>query len=205
MKLFYAPGTCSLAPMILAEWLGLPLELERVNPRDPSPEFLAINPLGAVPALELEGRQVFTQVDAILQYFLAVRPGTDLAAGDDLLDQFEVHRWTAFLTGDFHPPFGAWFNPRRFTTDHSEQGLQVVTDAIEARIRTVADVLDTQIGESTNIALGRCTFLDAYAFAMVRWIKKLDGGLAEFPNLQRFMQALGEDPGVQAALSRESG
>ena len=52
MKLYFAPGTCSLAPIILAEWLDLPLELEKVNHREPSPEWLAINPLGAVPAME---------------------------------------------------------------------------------------------------------------------------------------------------------
>lgn len=205
MKLFYSPGACSLAPIILAEWLGLPLELERANPREPSPEFLAINPLGAVPALQLESGQVFTQVDAILQYFLAVREGHSLGAGDDPLDQFEVHRWLAFLTGDFHPPFGGWFNPKRFTTDHSETSVKATRDAFEARIKTVTAVLEEHIGQGQHMALGRRTLLDAYAYAMVRWLKNLPGGFDDFPNLKRFIDTMGEDSGVQAALARESG
>ncbi len=73
MKLFYAPGACSLAPIILAEWLGIKLELEKVNIRNPDPTFLRINPLGAVPALRMNNGEVKTQVDAIGQYFCALR------------------------------------------------------------------------------------------------------------------------------------
>ncbi|MBV9388127.1 MAG: hypothetical protein JOZ78_17030 [Chroococcidiopsidaceae cyanobacterium CP_BM_ER_R8_30] len=32
IKLFYAPGTCALAPHIVLEWIGEPYELQRVKP-----------------------------------------------------------------------------------------------------------------------------------------------------------------------------
>lgn len=205
MKLYYAPGTCALAPMVLAEWLELPLALERVDHRDPSPDYLAKNPLGAVPALELDSGRVFTQVDAILQYFCELRPGSGLDAGSDPLDQFEVHRWVAFLTGDFHPPFGGWFNPRRFTTDHSEESLAAVKTALAQRIARVASVLEAQLGTGVHLALGRRTLLDAYAFAMVRWIAKLPGGFEPYPRLAGFMAELSLDAGIVRALEREKG
>lgn len=123
MKLFYAPGTCSLAPIILAQWMDLELDLERVDHRQPSGEYMAINPLGAVPALQLDDGTVATQVDAILQYMAKGSP-----LGDNMNDeeQLQFHRWVAFLTGDYHPPFGGWFNPARFTANHSEEALASV-------------------------------------------------------------------------------
>lgn len=205
MKLYYAPGTCSLAPIILAEWLGLDLELERVNHRDPSPEYLAVNPLGAVPALALDDGTIATQVDAILQYFAALAPDAALAGGPDEHDRLELHRWVAFLTGDFHPPFGGWFNPARFTTDTSEAALASVRAGFERRIRQVTDVLEEQVGQDGHIALGRRTLLDAYAYAMVRWLRKLDGGAAPWPRLAAFLERMEADAGVQRALARAEG
>lgn len=205
MKLFYAPGTCSLAPIILAEWLDLPLDLERVDHRDPREDYLEVNPLGAVPALKLRSGEAKPQVDAILQYFCALRPGSGMDGGADPLDRFELHRWVAFLTGDFHPPFGAWFNPRRFTTDHSEQSLEAVREAVARRIDRVAQVLDRQVAGGLHIALDRRTLLDPYAYAMVRWLNQLDGGLGRYTNLARFMSAMSVDTGVQRALAMERG
>ncbi len=205
MKLYYAPGTCSLAPVILAEWLGLDLELERVNHRDPSPEYLAVNPLGAVPALRLDDGTVATQVDAILQYFVALAPGSAMAGGADDRERLELHRWVAFLTGDFHPPFGGWFNPARYTTDASEEGLAAVKAGFERRIRQVTDVLEAQVGDAGHIALGRRTLLDAYAYAMVRWLRKLDGGVTPWPRLAAFLERMEADPGVRRALERAEG
>jgi glutathione S-transferase len=204
MKLYYAPGTCALAPMILAEWLELPLDIERVNHRDPDSAYLARNPLGAVPALELDDGSVKTQVDAILQYFCSLRPDSGLDGGADPVDRFELHRWIAFLTGDYHPPFGAWFNPRRFTVDHSDAALAAVKEAVAARIARVTRVLEEQVGDDGHVALGRRTLLDAYAYAMVRWIRLLEDGFRPYPKLAAFMERLAKDPGVRRALARES-
>lgn len=203
MKLFYSPGACSLAPIILAEWLGIPLEVGKVDLKNPSEEFRKANPLGAVPTLVLNNGQAKNQVDAILGYFNDLKPDAGLDAGDDILDRLEFHRWQAFLTGDFHPPFGAWFNPGRYTTDHSEAGLKVVKDATEQRIRQVTTEMDLQIGEGVNIVLGRRTLLDAYAYAMLRWLRILDKDLAPWPNIARFIATMEQDAGVQSALERE--
>lgn len=203
MKLYYSPGACSLAPIILAEWLELPLEVERVNLKEPSAAFLADNPLGAVPTLVLDDGTAMTQVDAILQYFADLKPGAGLDAGADLMDRFALHRWQALLTGDFHPPFGAWFNPARYTTDHGEASLKAVKDATEQRIRKVTGQVEEQIGDGTHIALGRRTLVDAAAFPMLRWLRLIEKDLAPWPNIARFLQGMEADPGVQAALQRE--
>lgn len=203
MKLYYSPGACSLAPIILAEWLELPLEVERVNLKEPSAAFLADNPLGAVPTLVLDDGTAMTQVDAILQYFADLKPGAGLDAGADLMDRFALHRWQALLTGDFHPPFGAWFNPARYTTDHGEASLKAVKDATEQRIRKVTGQVEEQIGDGTHIALGRRTLVDAAAFPMLRWLRLIEKDLAPWPNIARFLQRMEADPGVQAALQRE--
>ncbi|MDX1556192.1 MAG: glutathione S-transferase N-terminal domain-containing protein [Xanthomonadales bacterium] len=208
MKLFYGNGTCALGPIILAEWLDLPLEIERVNLKEPSEEFLAANPLGAVPALVLDDGTAMTQVDAIMGYFIDLssgdlNPESGLDAGHDIMDRFELHRWQAFLTGDFHPPFGVWFNPARFTADRSEAALQAVKDAAEKRVRRVTEELEKQIGDGKHIALGRRTLLDAYAYAMLRWLRFFDKELSPWPNIARFVSAMEADDGVQKALERE--
>jgi glutathione S-transferase len=203
MKLYYSPGACSLAPIILAEWLALPLETEPVNLKHPSDDFLAANPLGAVPSLVLDDGTTMTQIDAIMQYFCDLKPAAGLDAGTDIMDRFQLHRWQALLTGDFHPPFGAWFNPARFTTDGSDEALAAVRDATEKRIRKIADQIENQIGDGEHIALGRRTLLDAYAYAMLRWLRFFEKKLAPWPNIARFMAAMERDPGVLRALQRE--
>ena len=203
MKLFYSPGACSLAPIILAEWLEIPLVIEKADIKNPSEEFLNANPLGAVPALILDSGTAMTQVDAIMNYLTDLRQEAGLDAGNDIMDRFELHRWQAFLTGDYHPPFGVWFNPARFTTDHSDEGLKAVRDATEQRIRRVADELDDQIGEGQHIVLGRRTLLDAYAYAMLRWLRNFEKDLSSWPNIARFMASMEKNVGVKYTLARE--
>ena len=59
MKLYYAPGTCALACWIALEWAQLDYEVEKVKLG--SEEYLKINPLGMVPALQLDDGQIVTQ------------------------------------------------------------------------------------------------------------------------------------------------
>ena len=203
MKLYYSPGACSLAPIILAEWLFIKLELKRVNLANPDPYFLTVNPLGAVPVLQMNDGEYKNQVDAILQYFCALNPEGKLV-GNNIFDWFEIDRWVAFLTGDFHPAFGAWLVPGRYTTAKDEKSIAAVKAAAEDRIHCVARVLEDQVGSTEHIVLNRRTLVDAYAYAMVRWLKNLEGGFDGYPNLNRFMNHMSDDPGVQQALRREA-
>ena len=202
MKLYYSPGACSLAPMILAEWLFIKFDIQKVDLRNPDPYFLKINPIGSVPLLQMNNGDYKNQVDAILQYFCALNPEGKLV-GKDIFEWFELDRWVAFLTGDFHPAFYPWFCPGCFTTAEDEDSIAAVKAAAVKRIHRVAQVLEDQVGTTHHIVLNRRTLLDAYAYAMVRWIKQLDGGLEPYPNLQRFMDHMSKDYGVQQALIRE--
>ena len=204
MKLYYSPGACSLAPIIIAEWLGLKLDLVKTDIRQVDDAYKRKNPLGAVPALELDDGRVFTQADAILRYLCRQVSDADLL-GRDIDEEFVLDQWSAFLTGDFHPAFGGFFRPKRFTTQRDDDAVAAVKEGFVKRIHTVTEVLDDHIGDSEHIALDRRTFLDAYAYAMVRWLRNFDGGLERYPNLQRVMDRLDDDPGVQAALKREQG
>ncbi len=202
MKLYYSPGACSLAPLILAEWLFIKFDLQKVDLQNPDPHFLRVNPMGSVPLLQMNNGDYKNQVDAILQYFCALNPEGKLV-GNDMFEWFEIDRWVAFLTGDFHPAFFPWFCPGCFTTAEDRDSIAAVRAAAGKRIKRVATVLDDQVGTTKHIVLDRRTLLDAYAYAMVRWINNLEGGLEPYPNLQRFMDYMSEDYGVKQALIRE--
>ena len=52
MKLYYLAGSCALAPHIALEASGLPYQAVRIERgKQADPEYLAVNPLGRVPAL----------------------------------------------------------------------------------------------------------------------------------------------------------
>ena len=86
MKLYYAPGACSLASHIVLEEAGADYTVERADIRakktETGADFAAISPRGAVPVLVLADGEVLTEGVAIMQYVMdSLRPGVLPAAG----------------------------------------------------------------------------------------------------------------------------
>lgn len=201
MKLFYAPGTCALAPHIVLEWIGVPYELEKVTLGDP--EYLKVNPMGKVPALIDGNSSVMTQADAILKYIAHKHPEAQLGDNGTLQDEFELNQWLAFFTGDVHPAFFPFFRSGRYTISQDEKDLQAVKAASYLLIDKVFMHLEQHL-EGKNYVVGdRRTIVDPYAFSMLRWGNLLPKPLSEYPNLHRFYQAMREDAGVQRAMSQQ--
>jgi len=188
--------------MIVAQWAGIGLETVKVNLADRDASFYEINPMGAVPALILDDGQAFSQVDAIINYLSALNPLAGLC-GSSLTESFELNQWNSFLGGDFHPAFKGFFGPGKLITDATESEIERINAAAYAAVDRVAVILDKQVGDSGHVVLGRRTIADAHAFAMIRWIKNFPGGISKYAHLEKFMQSMKEDAGVQAALTLE--
>ena len=198
MKLYYAPGTCALACWIALEWAGADYEVARVDPR--SDEYRKINPLAAVPAIDIGGARPMVQAGAILQYVADRYPEKNLGSDAGPEARLEFNETMSFLTGDFHPAFWPFFSPRRFTTLDDEASLAAVRASSGPMVERVLSHLDKLIGDSDHVYRDRRTVADAYAFVMARWSSNFAKSWRDFSNLARFMEKVGEDPAVQKVL-----
>ena len=83
MKLFYAPGACSLSPHIALLESGLEATLVKVDTKAHKTEgggdYYAVNPKGYVPLLELDDGQLLSEGPVIVQYIADLNPASNLA------------------------------------------------------------------------------------------------------------------------------
>ncbi len=105
VTLYYAPRTRSAVTLTLMEELGVPYDLKVLN--NPAgelrqPAYLAINPMGKVPAITHDGALVTEQV-AIAIYLADLYPEAGLAPaiGDPLRGPYL--RWLAYYAACFEP------------------------------------------------------------------------------------------------------
>lgn len=200
MKLFTIPGTCALAVHIVLEWIGQPYNLE-VMPRgaNTSADYLAINPSGQVPALQLDDGRVLTEAAAILTYLSDVNPGADLGNGSpDPFARYELAQLLSYLTGEVHVAFKPYFSPQRFLNDETQfKSLQAQAVVV---LTPLLDRLNKQLGNGDFILNGQRSVADPYLYVLLRWVDNAPHGIAPFPGLARFRGATEADAGVQRAL-----
>lgn len=198
MKLYYAPGTCAVACWIALKWAGADFEAVRANYA--SEEFRRINPLAAVPALDIGGSRAMTQADAILTYIAERYPAAGLGPDGDALGRFEFSETMSFLTGDFHPAFWPFFTPQRYTIDTAQPALDDVRTASHARIDRVMTHLEQLIGDGSHVYRDRRSVADCYAYVMARWTSKLPKSWKAYPNVGRLFGYMEQDPEAQEVL-----
>jgi len=109
VKLFYAPGSCALAPHIIAREAGIELELEKVDLKTKKTEsgkdFLTINPKGYVPVLEFAKGQVLTEGPAIQQYIADQNPASELAPPNGTIERYRLIEMLTFINGEIHKTY----------------------------------------------------------------------------------------------------
>jgi glutathione S-transferase len=202
VKLYYFQGACSLATHIVLEWLGAPyqtVKLDRASTR--SPEFLALNPLGAVPLL-VDGDFVLSQNAAILPYLAELYPQAGLLGDGTPRGRAEVLRWLSFLNSDLHPAFKPIFQPSRFHPESST--FKTIADTARTHVREYLQRLDARL-QGRDWLVDRRSIADPYLFVMLRWAAKLQIDSNGFSNLARFSARMYDDAGVRAAIIEEEG
>ena len=197
MKLYYAPGACSLAPHIALSEAGLPYTTERVDLRahtfGDNADYYGVNPKGYVPVLELDDGERLTEVAVILQYIADRKPGT-LAPAFGTLERYRQMEWLNFIATELHKGLAPLWKP---TTP--EDYKPVVLEAVGRRFDFVAQAL----GDKPDLSGDRFTVADAYLFTIANWHRFLKFDVARWPAVERFLARVAERPAVHAVLVAE--
>lgn len=196
MKLYFAPGACSQAPHIClreagVEHVGVKVDLRTKKTADGA-DFLAINPRGYVPVLELDSGERLSECSAILQYLADTYPAAKLAPAPGTIERYRWLEWLGFINSELHKNMGALFHVdeagRPKAAERITRQLELVDKHLEGRAWLVGD---------------HFTAIDAYLFVIASWSKWVKLDLSNYKNVSAFLARVVERPSVQAARAAE--
>jgi glutathione S-transferase len=197
MKLYYAPGACSLAAHITLHESRLPFTALRVDLRTHTladgRDYYAVNPKGYVPLLELDDGTRLSEVAVILQYIADREPGV-LAPASGSFERYQLMEWLNFIATEIHKGLSPLWKP---TTPDAYKA--VVLDAVGKRL----DFVVQSLGDKPYLMGDRFGIADAYLFTIVNWHKFLKFDIGRWSSLERFQARVAGRPNVQAALRAE--
>jgi glutathione S-transferase len=205
-KLFIAPGACSFAAHAILKALeighGLHPEIIRVPLRQPDSPIFAVNPLGRVPALQLDTGEILTENGAILPYLGDLVPEAGLFAPVGSLERYRIQEWIGFLNSDIHGAFRPIFRPEFFNADPATQegtkaqGLQ--------RLKSLLEHIEKRLPAAGWLFGERFTIADAYLGYFLRGSARTGLPLEQFPAIEAYAARYENHPAVQAALAAEA-
>ncbi len=191
MKLYYAPGACSLADHIALHEAGLSFDHEKVDLKTKRTEggvdFSTINPKGYVPALTLDSGETLSENIAILDW-IAHQDGKLAPSGP--MGHTHLLEALAFISTEIHKSFKPFFAGAG-DSDKAKAG-----ELIGKRMGYLADTMkgDYLFGSTVSVA-------DFYLFVMLLWAKNF--GVEPPAPLVAFRERMMTLPSVQKAMKHE--
>ena len=198
MKLYFAPGACSLSPHIVLREAGHNFELEQVNNAEKKTksgkDYWTVNPKGQVPVLELDNGERLSEGPAIVQYIADQVPAKKLAPANGTFARARLQEWLNFTTSEIHKTYSPLFNP-----------------AVPEEYKTMARAklldrykwIDTQL-EGKDYLLGSdFSVADAYLFTVTNWTKFVGIDISSLANLTAYMARVAARPAVPEAMKAE--
>jgi len=191
MRLYYAPGACSLADHIALHEAGLSFDHEKVDLKTKRTEggvdFSTINPKGYVPALTLDSGETLSENIAILDWI--AQQDSKLAPSGPM-GHTHLLEALAFISTEIHKSFKPFFAGVG-DSDKAKAG-----EMIGKRMGYLADTMkgDYLFGSTVSVA-------DFYLFVMLLWAKKF--GVEPPAPLVAFRERMMTLPSVQKAMKHE--
>jgi len=196
MKLYYAPGACSLSPHIALCESGLKFDTVKVDLRAKKTadgeDFSTVNPKGYVPALRLDDGQVLTEGPAIVQYVADQKPDSGLAPKTGSVERYRLQEWLNFISTELHKQFSPLFNPAL-----PDAGKDIFKGNIAKRLEWV----NGQLQGKQYLTGDKFTVADGYLFVILRWAKGMKMELPAAVNA--FFDRVAARPKVAEALKAE--
>ena len=198
MKLYYAPGACSLAVHIALRETGSAFDLVPVDLATHQlaggADYLDISPRGYVPLLELSDGTRHAEAAALLQFVADLDASQSLIGAPGTPRRMAVVTWLSFVSTELHRVFSPWL----WRKETAESTQATVKDRLASRFAE----LDRHFAGHEHLH-GDFSVADAYAFTVINWANFLGLPLTAYPHLQAYMARVAGRPAVHAALLAE--
>jgi len=179
IALYFSPGACSFAPHVVLREIGLTFDLRKFSTADRSnysPEYLAVNPKGRIPALLIDGFTL-TENPAILAYLGRRFPEAGLYPSTAAEDEARCLEWLAWSSNQ--------------ASGHTNFQ------------RCLAEI-DAHLTRSPFAAGSHFTVVDSFWLVFYRWgMRQRYEMKTLYPAYTRYAEVLSERPSVVAALAAE--
>ena len=200
---YYAPDTCALASHIALEDAGAEYRLRRIDfdkKEQRSPDYLAVNPKGRVPAL-VTTRGVLTETPAMLAYVAQSYPAAQLAPLDDPFAFSQLQAFNSYICSTLHVAHAHRMRGYRWADEPEAIAAmqRKIPDSVSscyAYIEEQAFVGPFVMGESYTIA-------DPYLFTVAQWMEADGIDPAQFPKVAAHREMMRQRKSVQSALRAE--
>ncbi len=200
-KLYYSPGACSIAVHVALNEIGAKFELENVsvpNGQPKSPEFLKINPRGAVPVLKIDDF-ILREGAAILIYLLDSNK-------NDLLPQSGLERaaaleWLTFANSTLHPAYSRiFFMMRHFGDEASANPVYKLTIT---QIQKYWDEIEERLVTNEYLAGNKITISDILVTVIANWSGYFGSAITFGPKTKAYFTQVISRPSYKKALEVE--
>jgi glutathione S-transferase len=202
-RFYYAPGTCALATHIALEEAGAPYEAVPVDfssQKQRSPEYLAVNPKGRVPALVTESGTL-TETPGLLLFVAQRFPDADLAPLEDPFALAQLQEFNSYLCSTVHVAHAHGRRGARWADD---------TAAIEAMKRKVPstmtecfELIEHKLLKGPWVMGEQYTICDPYLFTISSWIEGDGVDTTKLSRVIEHRRRMLARPAVQKAIAAE--
>jgi glutathione S-transferase len=185
-------GNCYKVRLALAQ-LNIPyrlVEIDILRGETRTPEFLAKNPNGHVPLLEVSPGRFLPESGAILWYLAGVSP----LAPDNRIDRAETLQWMFFEQHSLEPYIGEahfWLN---LVKGGRELQIHAVEDWLENGYRGL-QVMDKHLTKHRFFAADRYTIADISLYGYTHIANECDFDLTGFPAIRSWLKRVADQPG----------
>ncbi|WP_299367317.1 glutathione S-transferase family protein [uncultured Tateyamaria sp.] len=198
MKLYYAPGTISIAVAIALREAGIDHDTHKLNfaaGEQGSADYARINSKGRVPALETDGT-ILTETGAILEYIAALSPGLMPA---DPVEAARARAVMFYLASTMHVNHAHKMRGHRWAD--TPASWEDMTAKVPETMAASAQYIEDECLTGPFILGDTVTIADAYLFVVCNWLPGDGVDLAPYPKLSAFMTAMENRVSVQAVRS----
>ena len=201
LKLYYSPGSCALASHIALQEAGAAYTAERIDfksSQQTSPEYLAINPKGRVPALVTD-RGILTETPAVLAFIAQSFPQARLAPLEDPFAFAQAQAFNSYLCSTVHVAHA--HRGRAYRWANEEASFADMKRKVPETMGACFALIERNMLRGPWVMGDSYTICDPYLFTVAQWLEGDGVDVSAFPKVIDHRKRVAERPAVRQVMA----